>query len=138
MMMYGSFYRPADKHEMRSALTFVLLCLFAATSAAQERPNPCAATATANPADVSLTLSLTDGQTVFHEGEIIGLTLAFSSTASNKYFLDTRNYDRSGRLDAEAFCLEPDTGRDPLDDYFRSGLSGFMGGGIGGYEPLKT
>jgi len=40
------------------------------------------------------------------------------------------NYDRSGRLSgAEIFCIEPERGTDPLDDYFHS-LRAIMGGGL--------
>jgi hypothetical protein len=121
----------------RTALVAVILSVGVAPIAAQARPDPCTASAT-NPADASLRVSLRGGQPVFHEGEIIGLTLAFTSSATGKYFLNTRNYDRSGRLNAETFCIEPTAGRDPLDDYFRSGLSGFFGGGLGSQQPLTT
>jgi len=36
----------------------------------------------------------------------------------------------------ETFCVEPDRGRDPLADYYESGLFGFMGGGLGGEHAL--
>jgi len=82
---------------------------------------------------------LKNGQTIFRDGEIIDLSLAFSSSAPGKYTRDTRNYDRSGRMMAEVFCIEPTAGRDPLDDYFNSGIAGgFIGGGIGGFEKLAA
>ena len=114
-----------------------LVLLSAAPLAAQVQPDPCSGTL-ANPTDASFALSVKDGQTVFREGEILGLSLAFTSTTPGKYSLNTRNYDRSGRLNAETFCLEPTQGRDPLDDYFLSGLTGFIGGGIGGSQPLTA
>ncbi len=80
--------------------------------------------------DISLQLTLKDGRSLYHEGEIIPLELAFRSPAEKKYSLDTRNYDRSGRLNVETFCVEPDRGRDPLADYYDSGLFGFMGGAL--------
>jgi hypothetical protein len=81
-------------------------------------------------ADASLHLDLNNGQSVFHEGEIIALTAEYRANSSNKYLVNNRSYDRSGRLSGEeVFCLEPGNGRDPLDDYFNS-ASGFMGGGL--------
>ena len=91
---------------------------------------------TPGPSDVDLQLSLKNGRLLYHEGEIIPVELAFRSPAEKKYSLDTRNYDRSGRLNVETFCVEPDRGRDPLADYYESGLFGFMGGGLGGEHAL--
>jgi hypothetical protein len=86
--------------------------------------------------DVALKLGLKDGQTVYHEGEIITLELAFTSNAKNRV-INTRTYDRSGRLNEEYFCLSPE-GRDPLQDYFGSGIyEGFVGGGLGGSQTLS-
>ena len=51
-----------------------------------------------------------------------------------KYYLNTRGYDRSGRLNGlEVFCIAPGTGEDPLSDYF-NGVMGFLGGGLGGEQ----
>jgi hypothetical protein len=67
---------------------------------------------------------------VYHEGEIISLELAFTSSAKKKYAADTRTYDRSGRLNLDQFCLTPD-GRDPLEDYYGSGIwAAFVAGGL--------
>jgi len=88
------------------------------------------------PTDVALKLTLKDARFIYHEGEIIPLQLAFTSSTEKKYSLDTRNYDRSGRLNSESFCVNPDAGRDPLADYYDSGLFGFMGGGLGGEHML--
>jgi len=86
--------------------------------------------------DVSAALSLKNGQSVFREGEIVALAAEYSSSATKKYYLDTRNYDRSGRLDGmEVFCVDPDAGLDPLSDYF-SGAMGFLGGGLGGEQEV--
>src|SRR5260370_12486307 len=102
---------------------------------AQIQPGPCA-TATTKAGDVSVRLSLKNGQTVFREGEIITLAAEYSSSSAKKYYLSTRNYDRSGRLDGmEIFCIEPDAGHDPLSDYF-NGAMGFIGGGLGGGRNL--
>jgi hypothetical protein len=86
-------------------------------------------------ADAKLDIALKDGQTSFREGEIIPLSLSFTSTVEKKYWADTRSYDRSGRLGSESYCLEP-SARDPLESYFREGS--FLGGGLGGYKQLGT
>lgn len=81
------------------------------------------------PGDASLRLELNGGQTVFHRGEIIALTAEYAADSSKKYLVNTRSYDRSGRLSGEEiFCLEPNRGSDPLEDYFHSRLSFSMGG----------
>ena len=36
----------------------------------------------------------------------------------------------------EVFCIDPDTGDDPLSDYF-NGAMGFIGGGLGGEQDLS-
>ena len=91
------------------------------------------------PTDIDLRLTLEDGKSVYSEGEIIPLKLAFTSTAKEKYASSTRTYDRSGRLDLETFCITPDSGRDPLQDYYRSGIfEYFMGGGLSSMDhPLR-
>jgi hypothetical protein len=124
---------------IRRALTAsftVMVCATVAPSAARQVQNPCAAVQP-NPADVALQLSFKYDQTTFHQGEIVKLVLGFTSTTAQKYFLSTRSYDRSGRMNTEEFCLEPATaGRDPLSEYFGSGIFEFMGGGLGGIVAL--
>jgi hypothetical protein len=101
----------------------------------QAPPDPCSI-ATNQPGDVSVQLSLKNGQSVFREGEIVALAAEYSSSAAKKYYLNTRNYDRSGRLDGmEVFCIDPDAGRDPLSDYF-NGTMGFLGGGLGSEQDI--
>jgi hypothetical protein len=78
---------------------------------------------------VSLTIRFTDGKTQFHAGEVIPVELTFSASVPDTYDLNTRNYDRSGRLNAEAFHVTP-PGRDPLRNYYANGL--FMFGGLCG------
>jgi len=80
------------------------------------------------PTDATLLLTLKDAQSIYREGEIIPLKLHSPVARRRSIVLDTRNYDRSGRLNAESFCLAPDGGRDPLADYYSSGLFGFIGG----------
>jgi hypothetical protein len=111
-----------------SAVLGVLLALFPATeirglaSQCAGMPSP--------PGDASVRLLLKNGQSVFHQGEIIALTIEYVADSNNKYVVNNRNYDRSGRLSGEEiFCLEPERGTDPLDDYFHS-ILGYMGGGL--------
>ena len=109
----------------------VVFLIHATVAFSQARPDPCLQAAN-QPGDVAVQLSLKNGQSVFREGEIVALAVEYSSSASKKYYLNTRNYDRSGRLDGmEVFCIDPDTGHDPLSDYF-NGAMGFFGGGLGG------
>jgi hypothetical protein len=79
-------------------------------------------------------LALKDGREVFQEGETIGLVLSFTSTTKNRYWADVRNYDRSGRLEIERYCVEPE-GPDPLAAYFRFGA---VGGGLGTTHALDA
>jgi hypothetical protein len=131
----------------------LIWCCFAQLMRAQGRPSPCSAETqglagepppvimngggwyVSVAADVDLRLTLPGDRSVYHEGEIIPLRLAFTTTAKEKYTSSTRTYDRSGRLDLETFCVTPDTGRDPLEDYYGSGVfTGFVGGGISGLD----
>jgi hypothetical protein len=113
------------------------LALVTSAICAQVQPDPCG-TAVSHPGDVSLHVSLKNGQTVFREGEIIALTAEYSSATEKKYYLSTRGYDRSGRLNGmEVFCVDPATGDDPLSDYF-NGVMGFIGGGLGGEQDLSS
>ena len=95
-------------------------------------PDPCSLTSTATDANVTITIA--DGRSTFREGEIIHLALSFTSTADKRYWVENRNYDRSGRLTIDSYCVEPDA-RDPLADYFRAGA--FMGGGLGNEQQLS-
>ncbi|HET9306766.1 MAG TPA: hypothetical protein VFO46_12120, partial [Candidatus Sulfotelmatobacter sp.] len=116
---------------MRLGVITVLLIGFS-LAMAQAR-EPCSLTSS-TVSDAKLTLSIPDGRTSFREGEIIPLVLSFTSTADKRYRAVARNYDRSGRLNLDAYCLEPEV-RDPLADYFSTGL--FMGGGLGGEQQLS-
>lgn len=116
--------------------SILALLLWPAAILAQTTADSCAIPP-AQAGDVSLQLSLKNGQTVFRQGEIIALTAEYASSAEKKYYLDTRNYDRSGRLDGmEVFCIDPDPSRDPLADYF-NGAMGFILGGLGGEQDLS-
>jgi hypothetical protein len=112
---------------------FVFALLFLAVPAWAVEDDPCSQSSSVS--DVTLLLSLTDSQNVFQEGEIIPLVLSFTSTAKKRYWADVRNYDRSGRLTIEAYCVEPDA-PDPLASYFKAGV--FMGGGLGNTQELSA
>src|SRR6266436_3611804 len=108
-------------------LVIALLTLSSALSHAQD--DPCAPVVN-QPSDISLQLSSNDGQTIFRQGEVIALTATYSSVSERPYSLDTRNYDRSGRLSGtEVFCIDPSVEKDPLSDYIE-GVMGFIGGGL--------
>jgi hypothetical protein len=90
-----------------------------------------------SPPDISLNLSLNGGQAVFQEGEIIALTVRYTTKTKGKFLLNNRGYDRSGRLDGmEVFCVEPEGGKDPLADYFNA-YRAFMGGGLFSNQDLS-
>ena len=83
--------------------------------------------------DVTFAISFPGSRAEFHVGERVPVELSLSSSVPNTYELNTRSYDRSGRLGLEQFHMHPD-GRDPLQRYFAEG--GFMGGGLGGLDAL--
>ena len=82
----------------------------------------------------SLTIHFASGTSAFHAGEVIPIELSFTASPE-AYDLDTRNYDRSGRLNMEQFHVAP-PGRDPLANYYDNGV--FMGGGLGGSRVLSS
>lgn len=116
---------------MRLVAFITVLLVGCSLSTAQPR-ELCSVTSTVT--DAKLTLSIQDGRTSFREGEIIPLVLSFTSTADKRYRAVARNYDRSGRLHLDSYCLEPEA-RDPLADYFSTTFS--MGGGLGGEQQLS-
>ena len=88
-----------------------------------------------NPNGLSLTLKL--DRNAFYVGERVRVTLEFQNTSAISYHIETRGYDRSGRLDDPRFCIEgPEHGfTDPLTVYFAT-FDG-IGGGLSGYENLQ-
>lgn len=88
-----------------------------------------------NVSGVSLTIRFADATSRFHVGEIIPLELAFRASVPDMYDMEMRNYDRSGRLNIEAFHVTP-PGRDPLERYYSTGA--FIGGGLGGARELSS
>lgn len=84
-----------------------------------------------NPAGVLFTVRLKDDRKQFHLGEIISLELSFAASKPAIFTLDAATYDRSGRLHSDGFIFDQRDGVvDPLRDYFQSGLSPFIGGGL--------
>jgi hypothetical protein len=58
-----------------------------------------------------------NGQSVFRQGEIVGLRVRYASRSPRKYELNIAN--RGMRQDGvDLPCLQPDLGTYPLDDYF--------------------
>jgi hypothetical protein len=113
--------------------TFIAVLLaIGASTFAFAAPDPCSLPSSIS--DARLTIEIKDRRSQFVEGEIIPVVMSFTSTAEKRYWADVRNYDRSGRLGTETYCLEPAT-PDPLEDYFRTGA--FMGGGLGSTEQLS-
>jgi len=111
-----------------SQLVLACLIVFGA-SQVRCQPDACKGAQT-SPADLSLSISLKNGQTGFREGEIIPLIAVYTANTSKKYLLNNRSYDRSGRLSGmEEFCLTPVSSVDPLEDYY-SNPWGFFGGGL--------
>jgi len=84
---------------------------------------------------VSLTIRIADGTSRFHAGEVIPVELSFQASTPEIYDIETRNYDRSGRLNIEQFHVTP-PGRDPLQKFYSIG--GFLSGGLGGSRELSA
>jgi hypothetical protein len=79
---------------------------------------------------VSLNIRFADGANRFHVGEVIPIELSFSASTAETFQMDTRNYDRSGRLGIEQFHVSP-SGRDPLHNHYQGGIfMAFIGGGL--------
>jgi len=112
-----------------SALVLGLLLVLPVLAAEKD---PCAAASTAQ--DVRFELSLKDHGAIFQAGEIVPLSLSFSSTAAGRYTAMIATYDRSGRLNEEHYCVEPES-PDPLGVYYRTHPT--MGGGARGMQQLS-
>ena len=89
------------------------------------------------PPDVRLVLSVRGDRSTFRIGEVIPLELAFASRAAKKYQIDKATYDRSGRLGAETWTVQPNGGfDDPLAVYYGA-FNAFIGGGLRGIDVLS-
>jgi len=84
-----------------------------------------------NPEGLSLTISIEKNS--YRIGEVIPITLSYSNNSNIEYVVDTRNYDRSGRIDQIGFKVEGQAGDfcDPL-----VGKLPGIGGGLGGEESI--
>jgi len=121
---------------MGARLSYLAFALLALLTPCHAQDDPCTPVVD-QASDISLELSLKDGQTIFRQGEVIALTATYSSASEKPYSLDTRNYDRSGRLSGtEVSCIVPPTEKDPLTDYFDGGMGG-IGGGLSGTWELR-
>jgi hypothetical protein len=104
------------------AIVFAALFLLPLGAFAQFSPEPCSGP-DPSPSDATVQLSLKNGQSSFHQGEIITLQLGFTSRTKKKFELTTATHDVKGRVDGlDFFCIDPASGSDPLADYFGSGL----------------
>ena len=98
----------------------------ASTAQKQTAPNPCGASAKA-PNDISLHISLKNGQTVFHQGEIVVFTTTYSATTRKKYSVWSGNAVGSPIFgDGELYCLSPDVG--VTDNLFEGAIWPGIGG----------
>ena len=121
--MYGASwnaYFSAKRAPRRRVGRFAIGMLFViAAGAAASFEESHRAVAAQNPADVLFVVSAAQG--AFHQGEMIPITLAFSSSAPDKYTLDTANYDRSGRPLSEEYVLDARRCARPARGLFRIG-----------------
>jgi hypothetical protein len=127
-----------NRFGVRSLILLVGLLLGAGAAIGQTKLNPSAADEFAakqrsrtgqNPPDVSFTVRFADAKSKFQQGELIRLELAFASSKPDAFSIDSAGYDRSGRLDIDAYLLDPTDGvTDPLKDYFESVDWSMMGG----------
>jgi hypothetical protein len=111
----------------------LVCCLPPRTAQAQEKTGPCALINARS--DITLKLTLKGGQSIYHEGEIIPVELAFTASTKGNFGINTQSPSRGG-LRLDSFCVDP-VGRDPLEDYFESGI--WAGGGCcggSGFLPL--
>jgi hypothetical protein len=115
-------------------VAFITVWFAGYSLAAARPPAPCSLPSTVT--DAKLTLSVPDGRTSFREGEIIPLVLSFTSAVDKRYRASDRNYDRTGRLDLDTYCLEPEA-RDPLAGYFSTPPFAGIAGGLGGEPQLS-
>ena len=98
----------------------------------------------ANPPGVSLTLSLPPGRTQFHQGEVIPLTVTFSSRLPKAYRLNagpgiSGSGDRELPWNSDTFQVD-DTGGavDPLPTYYAHEFATFGSGGGPQFQDLTA
>ncbi len=94
--------------------------------------------ASAEDASPRLQVRTPEGQTLYRIGERIPLKLSFTGPENKRFEINMASYDRSGRMAYEEFNVAPAAGwADPLHVYFGSS-SGFIGGGLTGFESLSA
>lgn len=82
-------------------------------------------------------LRVTTDATIYRQGEVVPLTLSFTSRLPKRYNINGATYDRSGRMEYERFLVEPSAGTtDPLRVYFDS-AGGIFGGGLTNFTLLS-
>jgi hypothetical protein len=116
------------------AIAFAFL-LTAPCLAAQVNPCGISPSTSDSASGVQFTIAIKADRASFQEGEIIPLSLSFASTEKNRYKVEDLNYDYSGRLHTELYCVEPDAS-DPLESYYAA--QGDLTGGPGGRRTLST
>src|SRR5579863_5351930 len=87
--------------------------------------------------DSNVQVRLSANSAVYHQREVIPVTLSFTSKLPRRYSLNEATYDRGGRMGFELFVAEPSsTTSDPLRVYFAS-LAGILGGGLTNFTFLS-
>ena len=100
--------------------------LLAACSAAAEI-NPCSVPYSAS--QVQLVVKVDSDRTAFEQGEIIPLSLSFSTRTQDRFWMQKERYNDIGRSRFERYCVVPEAS-DPLHDYVQ-----WHGGGGSDLEP---
>lgn len=135
---------PSLRTRFVPALSLAVAVLLPEAASPQSTPAPTTAgrlsvhemrcgAAVVTPDDLAFTIATPDGRTRFHQGEIVRLTLAFSSRRRGAYWLETADYGRSPAIDT--VCVEPAGSTvEPLRDYFSA--FGVVGSILGGSQEL--
>jgi len=94
-----------------------------------------------NPEGLSLTISV--DKNTYYLGEIIPITLTFSNKSDIEHYVETEDYDRSGRPHDIAFYVDGPSGgySDPLETHFFGGGGGLSSRGperLGQYSQVFT
>ncbi len=121
------------KSPFRTVAFILLTLLFTAVPALAQQQDEFAAkqkqAAASNPEGITFIVQVKGGQSVFHQGEVIPLELVFTSSLADVFHASTASYDRGGRLEMDAYHVDPQIGvSDPLNDYFQFTRFSFGGG----------
>jgi hypothetical protein len=108
-----------------STILLVTMCTIFCGSATAQDSSSAASSGSQNGPQLRVSTSAS----VYRQGELIPLTLSFTSKTSHRYKVNMASYDRSGRIDYETFLVEPADGtKDPLLVYFKSSRMLIEGG----------